>query len=176
MRLHDAATAPVRRVPVGGLLVSSALLALTTSGCGSPVAVDPPDVDTDTAPACRALVTGLPETVEGQDARDVEPDETLTAAWGDPPITLRCGVERPRRLQPTSFCFVVNDVGWYAEDDRGTLDGNTPAQGPVVFTTIGRSPYVEVTVPPEDSRPAVDPLTDVAAAIRKHTRQEQPCQ
>jgi len=46
----------------------------------------------------------------------------------------------------------------------------------VVFTTIGRSPYVEVTVPPEDSRPAVDPLTDVAAAIRKHTRQEHPCQ
>ncbi|MDQ3096511.1 MAG: DUF3515 domain-containing protein [Actinomycetota bacterium] len=153
-----------------------ALLTLTTAACSSPVALDPPDVDTDTAAACRALVDGLPETVDGQDARSVEPDDTLTAAWGDPAITLRCGVERPRRLQPTSFCFVVNDVGWYAEDDRGTLDGNAPPQGDVVFTTIGRSPYVEITVPPEDSRPAVDPLTDVAAAIRKHTREEQPCQ
>ncbi len=153
----------------------SVCAALTVTACSSPVAVDAPDARTDTGPACRSLVTSLPDKVEGRELRDVEPDDAVTAAWGEPPIVLRCGVERPPRLQPTSFCFVVNDIGWYAEDDEGPVDGTMPPQGSVVFTTIGRSPYVEMTVPPDDTRPAVDPLTDVAAAIRKHTREDQPC-
>jgi len=153
-----------------------AVLALTATACTSPVAVDPPEGDPDTVPVCRLLVTDLPDEVDGQEARDVEPDDALVAAWGDPPIVLRCGVERPPWLQPTSFCFVINDVGWYAEDAGGPLDGTTAPQGEVVFTTIGRSPYVEITVPPDDSRSVVDPLTDVAAAIRRGTREEQPCQ
>ncbi len=88
---------------------------------------------------------------------------------------LRCGVERPAGLSPDSFCFVVNEVGWYAEDATGSLDGSAPPEGETVFTTIGRSPYVEMTVPADDDRSAVDPLTDVAAAIREHTRDERPC-
>jgi hypothetical protein len=37
----------------------------------------------------------LPEQVEGQQRRDVEPAGPLAAAWGDPAIVLRCGVGPP---------------------------------------------------------------------------------
>lgn len=107
--------------------------------------------------------------------RDVEPAQAAAVAWGDPPIVLRCGVDRPRRLQPTSLCTVVNDVGWYAESEGRPLDGTVPPQGPVVFTTVGRSPYIEVTVPTNPDRNPVDPLTDVAAAVQAATEERLPC-
>ncbi len=152
-----------------------AVLALTATACTSPVAVDPPEGgDPDTVPVCRLLVTDLPDEVEGQEARDVEPDDAVVAAWGDPPIVLRCGVERPPWLQPTSFCFVVNDVGWYAEDAGGPLDGTTAPQGEVVFTTIGRSSYVEVTVP-DDYPQQSGALAELAGAISHSTSETQPC-
>lgn len=160
----------------GGVALLGALAALLT-GCGDDaVPVSDPAPDRATIADCRRLVTALPDEVDGEQSRPVSPDEGSTAAWGDPAITVRCGVDRPAGLRPDSFCFVVNDVGWYGESDGSPLDGRERPAGAVVFTTIGRSPYVEVTVPPDESRHPVDPLTDVAAAVLRHTRSEMPCQ
>jgi hypothetical protein len=103
--------------------------------------------------------------VQGQDARPVEPADALAAAWGDPPIVLRCGVERPARLRPSSPCLEVDGVGWFPQQAaRGHL-----------FTTVGRSAYVEVAVP-EAYQPAAEPLVDLADAIRRHIPERRPCQ
>ena len=62
--------------------------------------------------ACRALTAALPEELDrGVRRRPVTGDPTRTAAWGDPPVTLQCGVPLPdQTLQPIvidGFAFVT---------------------------------------------------------------------
>ncbi len=160
----------------GGVALYAVLGSLLASCGDGEVAVASPTADDTTTTDCTRLVAALPDEVDGEPSRPVTPDEGVTAAWGDPAITVRCGVVEPTGLRPDSFCFVVNDVGWYAASDGRPLDGMERPAGTVVFTTIGRSPYVEMTVPPDSSRNPVDPLTDVASAVRSHTLDERPCQ
>jgi hypothetical protein len=144
---------------VPALVLGTALLA----GCTGAVAVPEPTPDDADRTTCAALVAGLPDDVEGGVRRTVEPG-VLTAAWGDPPITLRCGVAAPPGLTPSSECLEVNGVGWFSED----------VEGGVLFTTIGRAAFVEVAVP-ADYTPPVNPLVDLAAAVDAHDPVEQPC-
>ncbi len=159
----------------GGVRLVGVLLMATTAGCGSDVSVMPATPTGADLALCRSLVSDLPDSVVDAEAREVSPDDGLVAAWGDPAIVLRCGVDRPALLEPTSYCFEINGVGWYAESDGKPLDGTQQPTSTVVFTTIGRRPYVEVTVPPDDSRSPVDPLTDVAAAITANSENVHPC-
>ena len=111
---------------------------------------------------CGALIADVPASVDGQARREVS--HQVAAAWGEPAIILRCGVERPESLTASSPCFPVRDVGWLAEKQA---DG-------YLFTTIGRTFFVSVEVP-ADYDPAADALADLAASITKHDPQEQPC-
>jgi hypothetical protein len=77
---------------------------------------------------------------------------------------LRCGVPKPSGLTAVSQCTDVNGVGWFAQ--QGAKD--------VVFTTIGRSVNIELTVP-NDYRPQADALVDVAAAVKATTTRVRPC-
>jgi Protein of unknown function (DUF3515) len=113
---------------------------------------------------CRTLVRALPHTVDGHQRRDVQPPDALAAAWGDPPILLRCGVPTPAGLTPSSSCAEVNGVGWFAEQRADAYR----------FTTIGRSANVQVQVP-YDYQPAADALVDLASAVRDQVPEEQPC-
>ena len=99
------------------------------------------------------MIDALPRTVAGQDRRTTTP-EGLTAAWGDPPIVLRCGVPRPAALMPTSQLVTVDGVDWFAE----------PLSNGYLFTTYGRAAYVEVAVPSAYQPPAAV-LTELAAAV-----------
>lgn len=121
-----------------------------------------------------SLVGHLPDQVAGQESRGVQPAGALAGAWGDPPIVLRCGGAKPPLLKRDSACFVVNDVGWFAEEDGRPVTGTEPVDGEVVFTTIGRSAYVEVTVPP-DYQPPADALIDLADVISAATQDVRPC-
>jgi hypothetical protein len=75
-------------------------------------------------------------------------------AWGDPPIILRCDVDRPADLTPGSStpAILVGDVYWF-RTSRGDSD---------VFTSIDRAVYVEVSVPRKQS---YMPLSTLGAAI-----------
>ena len=131
------------------------LLVLATSGCSGAVEVATPDtVDATSAEICADLEAALPEKVSAQDSRETDPESALTAAWGDPAIVIRCGVPPPAALQPTSQLTSVNGVDWFAEDLTGGY----------LFTTYGRLPYVEVTVPDEYS-PQVGPVAELSAAV-----------
>ncbi len=88
-------------------------------------------------------------------ARDVDPDDGLTAAWGDPAVILRCGVPAPAEYRPDAQVFDVDGVEWLpVEGDGGYF-----------FTTIDREVYVEVAVP-DDYAPEATVLTDLAEAIQ----------
>jgi hypothetical protein len=159
---------------LGCLLLACAVLA----GCGSPgpVPVDAPELTGSAARQCSALVDALPATVAGERRRDVTPANGSAAAWGDDqPIVLRCGLRKPRALEPTSFCLIVNRVGWLATSDGVEVPLDRPPSGELDFTTIGRSVYVELAVP-GDYQPPSDALVDVSSAIKATTDDVQPCQ
>jgi hypothetical protein len=135
------------------------------AGCGgSPVEVTAPTPTGSGVDECAALMGALPDTVANEDRRDVSPDDAAAGAWGDPAIVLRCGVPKPPGLRPDSECFVVNDVGWLADEQSGQ----------VVFTTIGRSTYVEVAVP-DDYAPEGGILPPIADSVAAATRELAPC-
>jgi hypothetical protein len=137
------------------LVLTVALLA-GCSGAALPAA-DPPPQDQQ---ACRELVSALPLQVDG-DTNSGRTD--YAAAWGDPRIVLKCGVERPAAFEKTSEMVVVNEVAWFAEEQA---DG-------YVFTAVGRSPLVEVYVP-DTHQPEVNPLVDLAQPMREHTEVTGP--
>jgi hypothetical protein len=102
----------------------------------------------------------LPVSVLG---RAREPSSVVgTAVYGDPRIVVRCGVTP---LGPTELrCLSVNDIDWVI-DDRND---------PLVFTTYGRSPAMEVRIPATypkagDSAALVD-LQPVAQTLPKTSR------
>jgi hypothetical protein len=125
--------------------------------------VDRPDPSADVATVCEAILDDAPASVAGQDAVRVAPADA-GRAWGSPAIVLRCGVDRPARLQTNSRCDVVDEVGWFTQEDDERF----------VFTTIGRTAYVEVSVPRRYDPPA-DALADLAATVKRHDPVEKPC-
>lgn len=87
--------------------------------------------------------------------RSVEPNPDLTAAWGNPPVTLRCGVPEPKTLTPTSKLIAVDNVDWLPEKRSNGY----------VFTTIGRVANVEVSVP-QDYEPETQALIELSGAVK----------
>jgi hypothetical protein len=140
----------------GGLLLTLVLTGCSTADVDEYPTVEGTDVD------CKALLADVPRSVADQDNVDVP--GRIAAAWGDPPIILRCGVEKPDALTPSSRCFEVSDVGWLAET---TADG-------YLFTTIGRAFHVSVEVP-KAYDPAADALADLASTVKKHDPERDPC-
>lgn len=133
--------------------VAFALAAVAlVSGCGRQVAVPPPDAQ---APACDQVT--LPSTVSGAGLRPTT--EPGTAAWGEPPITYRCGVGRPAALGPTSKLLDVGDIGWLPVEGAGGTGFIA-----VTWPTQSAPVYVEVLVPEEYAAPA-DVLIDISAAL-----------
>lgn len=132
------------------------------AGCSRPVTMTDPPASAAVQAQCTPVMAALPATVLDEPRRTVEPGR-LSAAWGDPTITLTCGVEKPPGLGPASECFEVNGIGWFAEE----------AEGGYLFTTIGRSAYVQVGVPTRYA-PEANALVDVADAVGRIPVQ-QPC-
>ena len=105
---------------------------------------------------CARLHSRLPDDLDGRDRRDTSPVSKRTAAWGQPPVVLRCGVGRPAGLTATSQVLEVQDVEWFL----------TERPRAYVFTTVGRRTYVELRVPRATPRTeATAPLVDLAPAI-----------
>jgi len=108
-----------------------------------PVAVPP--VTPEAEASCPALMAGLPLELAGEPSRPVQSDTPFAYAWGEPPIVLVCGVDRPPGLDPTSPLIQINGVNWF-------VDTSDPDQ--VVWTAVDRPVYVQVTVSADtDSAP-----------------------
>ena len=139
------------------------LVGLLLAGCqGDSVQVDTYPTTRASALDCAALLGDLPPEIAGQARRLVV--GKVAGAWGDPPIILRCGVEKPASLKPTSPCDEINGVGWLAERQS---DG-------YLFTTIGRKHYASLEVP-ADYQPAADALADIADVIARHLPVTRAC-
>ncbi len=91
--------------------------------------------------SCSALLRAVPEELgDGLKRREVTGDPLRTAAWGDPAVTLECGVPRPARAEPP--------VAIGPNDDGPLMTFTTRDVGPGTrFTTSDRAVTVAVTVP-----------------------------
>lgn len=142
---------------------ATALTLLVSAGCSGVVDLEPAQVGPGDGAICSELLADLPDELVGQGRRDVAPAGS-GVAWGDPAITLRCGVTDAVGLGRASECQLVDGVGWYPEE---LPDGFR-------FTTVGRATPVEVVVPGAYA-PEVGPLTELAAPVDAAVVLEQPC-
>ena len=159
VRLPRRVLAVVVTLPV--LLVAAVLLASTLvrgQGAGPlPLAAVP--ASEATSPDCVALLAALPENIHtdaggGQlDRRPIaEPAPAGTAAWGDPPVVLRCGLGRPAELTVSSRLLAVSGVQFL----------EIPGPGASSWMVVDRPVYVALTLPVGSGSAA---LQQVAAAV-----------
>lgn len=85
------------------------------------------------APVCTSAP--WPGEVSGHARVTTQPDDRSVAAWGDPAIIARCGMDP---LAPTTQdCVTVDGVDWVV---RPLSDGSAA-------TTYGRDPAIQVLAP-----------------------------
>ncbi len=105
--------------------------------------------------SCRALLAAVPAELDKDvRRRPVTGDAARTAAWGDPPVTLQCGVAR-----------AVKGIGPITIDGLSFLTNQ--GGGVVTWTTSDRAVNVAITIPEsyEEQAYQVQPLIP---AILKH--------
>jgi len=106
------------------------------AGATSPVPVATRALAPRDMPVCRALLAKLPETVRGARQRPVTTGAEQNAAYGEPPLVIRCGV--PAVTLPaasTEAVYPLSRVCW------------VPDRTGRVWTTLDREVPVSVTVP-----------------------------
>jgi len=128
-------------------------------------------------PACAQLMAGLPTVLSGLDRRELigspaDPGGTdrldgtsdggisdiqagAVAAWGDPPVVLRCGIPTPAELTCSAPVQVVDGVTWLP------LSG----QGATTYLVVDRSVRVALTVP--DSVTSTGPWQEVSETVAR---------
>ena len=98
-----------------------------------------PPVTPEADAACPSFMTDLPIELAGEQSRRVRSDTPYAYAWGEPPVVLRCGVERPAGFVAGGPQLIqLNQVQWFVDD-------SDPDQ--YVWTAVDRPVYVELTVP-----------------------------
>jgi Protein of unknown function (DUF3515) len=113
----------------------------------TPVPMAAPKLSARAAEVCLAVTSQLPTQLRNLAARKVSAGPEQNAAWGEPPITVACGVAQPQMcttLGQGGGCVPLdtellnmNRVCWYAQ----------PGARANVFTTMDREQAVQVTVP-----------------------------
>lgn len=119
----------------------------------APVEMAAPALSGRTAQACLALTSQLPAQVRNLPARRVSAGPEQNAAYGEPPLTVACGIAQPQMCEKLgetgcvpldTELLVMNEVCWYAA--RSGADAT--------FTTMDREVPVQVTVPASYEQPA----------------------
>lgn len=143
------------------------------AGCGGsddPVEVDRHRVAGDARETCPALLDALPEQVSDQPKRRTTGND-LAAAYGDPPIVVRCGVGEPEGFDRFATCNRANGIDWFVADLEDVVEDQSRD---VTMTTIGRDPALRVNLP-ADYRPPATAMVDLTKAIKAHTEKVGGC-
>lgn len=155
---------PGPRLPA---LAGICLLTAGLAGCGT---VRVPAGEFASDPVCAQIVMGAPEQMLEMDR--VETSSQGTVAWGsgDDTVVMRCGVIPPGPT--TDQCTRLEDgagvqVDWIIQE----LDG-----GVLQYTTYGREPAIDLTVPMEAAgdQPSAVPLS-VARLVEDNIEATDHC-
>ncbi|SDT77552.1 DUF3515 domain-containing protein [Actinoplanes derwentensis] len=121
----------------------------------TPVVMDAPQLDERTSTVCLAVTSQLPVKIRDLPARAVSAGPEQNAAFGEPAVTVACGVPQPETCKvpddATPGCvpmdtelLIMNNVCWWA----------APGSGGATITTMDREVPVRVTVPESYENPA----------------------
>ncbi|MGW9478801.1 DUF3515 domain-containing protein [Saccharomonospora azurea] len=118
------------------------------------VTIPAPEAD---SPACVNLVEAAPRELKSageQLARRelAEPAPPATVAWGDDPVVLRCGLDRPPELTRSATLRAIDEVQWLPV----TGDGST------TWYAVDREVYVALTVP---ESAGTGPLQEISRTV-----------
>jgi len=135
-------------------VAATAAAAVLCSGCttGKPVVVVT-SVPNGSAAACARFAAHLPKTLGDRlSRRRTAPADPHVAAYGDPPVVVRCGAPATTAYQQGDQLFTVNGVGWFPQDRPGAVVWSLPR----AFVNV------EVTIP---SGISGDHLARLTAAV-----------
>lgn len=122
----------------------------------------PPQTTSTTArgmqATCRRLLRQLPNTLDGAARNTAATRGKFIAAWGTPPILLRCGVSRPKQLAPYSTAQLIG-----SGDDLSVNWLPVAEGGATVWTSVDRSVYIALSVPSSYATPPINTLSNVIA-------------
>jgi hypothetical protein len=119
------------------------------------VQLDERRLDERAAQVCLAVTAQLPTKVRDLPARPVTAGHEQNAAYGEPALTVRCGLPQPVMCASLddkapgcvpldTELLLMDRVCWFAEQNDGTA----------TFTTMDREVPVQVTVPGDYENPA----------------------
>jgi hypothetical protein len=149
-----------------------------TSAAPVPAAAVPmaaPKLSERVAEVCLAVTSQLPNAVRNLAARKVTAGPEQNAAYGEPPLTVACGVARPTLCESLDGVGCVpldtellnmNRVCWYAEAKTGAT----------AFTTMDREVAVQVTVPSQYEQAAqwANEFSDIVVKTDRSTTKGVP--
>ncbi len=122
-----------------------------------PLPVEVPPVTPEADQYCPEVMRTLPLELAGEKSRRVDSDTVFAYAWGDPPVVLVCGVDRPAGWVLGASAIQINGVQWYVD----TADPAT-----TVWTTVDRPVYVEISLPAGvDSAPVTALTVELAQVL-----------
>lgn len=142
------------------ILAVGLALAPALSGCSTPVDVPPAEAASD--PMCARILRATPDQIEGHERRTATAQSAT--AWGDPAITVRCGVPVPGPSTDRCLSIELPDgrtMDWLHPEDGSAQTPTSGAEqapgagtqqapedgGAWTFVTYGRDPAVEVRIP-----------------------------
>jgi hypothetical protein len=113
------------------------------------------------AAQCTKVLPRLPVQLHGLAPRVVHttPDTPFVVAWGNPPVILRCGVDRPAALHPRSSAQLLSATGTGGPYFYVTHSGDAE-----VWTVVDRAAYIAIDVPLKYASGPVPPLARAIAA------------
>jgi hypothetical protein len=92
---------------------------------------------------CAKFLATLPERFDGFGKQETADDGLVSWPPGDQvpgPVQVRCGVDRPESLSPTSGLQVVDPVQWFS------VSASTEAKG-FLWYAVDHRPYVAIWLP-----------------------------
>ncbi|MFU8871132.1 DUF3515 family protein [Micromonospora sp. SL4-19] len=138
----------------------------------TPVEMPAPALAQRPATVCRALLSQLPSSVRDLPQRPVTAGPEQNAAYGDPALTVACGVEPLKQCptatagatgQPADGCYAATDEVWSV---NGVCWHALQEADATVLTTVDREAPVRVRVPGqyEQALQWVAPIADAVVA------------
>lgn len=152
----------------------------------APLALGPVPAPGAADPACVQLMQALPNDLAGLPRRTItglgalpaagstaatpsdlaDLEVGAVAAWGQPPVVLRCGVQTPTELTCSAPVQEVDGVTWLP------LTNATDTTGSTTYLLADRSVRVALTVPPSV---ASGPWQQISAIVKQTLPQEPIC-
>jgi hypothetical protein len=139
---------------VGVLIAAAMMRGQALGSLGLAVVPAPSAVSAD----CARLLAALPEKLDDGELGALErrqlaaPVPAGAAGWGEPPVVLRCGLDRPAELTATSRLLDVSGVQFLEVVSPGTS----------TWVAVDRPVYIVVALPPTSGS---GPLQQIATVI-----------